>query len=93
MNNYEGIFIIKPTLTEEVNKKVVSYIEGEISKNNGKIENPENWGRKNLAYSVKKNREGIYYKIDFKIEPAKISELKKTYRLNEDILRVMIVRK
>ena len=93
MNEYEGMFIAKPALTEETNKKLLSQIEAEISKNGGTIVNVENWGKKNLAYSVKKNKEGFYYKVDFKIEPGKISELKNTYKLNEDILKVMIVKK
>ena len=93
MKNYEAIFIAKPTLSEELTKKLLSQIEGEIPKNGGSIENIENWGKKNLAYSVKKNKEGIYFKIDFKIEPGKIPDLKKTYRLNEDILRVSLIKK
>lgn len=93
LNDYEGIFIAKPSLSEELIKKLLSQIEAEISKNGGKIENVENWGRKNLAYSVKKNKEGVYFKLDFKIDPAKILELKNFYRLNEDILRSSIIKK
>lgn len=93
MKNYEGIFMTKANLTDEANQKILTLIEGEISKNGGKVENVEKWGKKNLAYSIKKNKEGIYYKLDFKIDPEKISDLKNTYRLNEDILRSMITRK
>lgn len=93
MRDYEGIFITRSNLTDETSQKLLSLIEGEISKNGGKIENVEKWGKKTTAYSIDKNKEGIYYKLDFKIEPEKINELKKTYRLNEDILRLMIVKK
>lgn len=93
MKDYEGVFITKVTMTEEDGQKVLGHIEGEITKNGGKIENVEKWGRKGIAYSIKKNKEGVYYKIDFKIEPAKLPELSKVYRLNEDILRSMIVAK
>ena len=93
MKNYEAIFIAKPTLTEEASKKLLSQIEGEIPKNGGSVANIENWGKRNLAYSVKKNKEGIYFKIDFKIESGKVPDLKKTYRLNEDLLRVMVIKK
>lgn len=88
---YEGVFITKASLTEEASEKLLALIEGEISKNGGKIENVEKWGKKTIAYPVSKNREGVYYKLDFKITPDKISGLKKMYRLNEDILRAMIV--
>ncbi|MDD5449676.1 MAG: 30S ribosomal protein S6 [Candidatus Omnitrophica bacterium] len=93
MKDYEGIFIAKASLTDEADKKLLALIEGEISKSGGKVENVEKWGKKTIAYPVKKNKEGVYYKLDFKITPDKISGLKKMYGLQEDILRVMIVKK
>jgi len=93
LNNYEGIFIARPTLTDEANQKLLTLIEGEISKNGGKIENVEKWGKKSLAYPISKGKEGFYYKIDFKIAPEKVSDLKNTYKLSEDILRLIIVKK
>lgn len=91
MKDYEGIFITKASLTDDANQKLLSLIEGEISKNGGKIENTEKWGKKTTAYPINKNKEGVYYKLDFKITPDKLTDLKKIYSLNEDILRVMIV--
>jgi len=93
LNTYEGVFIAKPNLTDDAGKKLLAQIEQEITKNNGKVDGVENWGRRAIAYPIKKNKDGIYYKLDFTIEPAKVTELKKIYRLNEDILRVMIVRR
>lgn len=91
MKEYEGIFILKPTLTDEASKKMLAQIEGEITKNGGSIVNAESWGRKNLAYAVNKNKEGIYYKIDFKMDSLKTAEIKKAYKLVEDIMRFMFV--
>ena len=93
MKEYEGIVILKTNLTEEISKKVLAQLEGEISKNGGNIDKVENWGKRNLAYTVKKNKEGVYYKVNFKIEPEKISVLKNAYRLLEDILKVEILKK
>lgn len=93
MRDYEAIFITKPSLAEDANKKVLTLIESEITKNGGTIANVENAGKKTLAYSVKKNREGYYLRIEFKIEPAKIEDIKKTYRLNEDIIKLSIITK
>jgi small subunit ribosomal protein S6 len=93
LNDYEGLFITKATLTDEAHQKLLSHIEGEITKNGGKIGNVEKWGRKNIAYPINKAKEGVYYKLDFKMDPGKISDLTKIYRLNEDILRAMITKK
>lgn len=93
MNDYEGLFVTKAALTDEASAKLLIYIEGEITKLGGKIENVEKWGRKNIAYPINKNKEGVYYKLNFKLAPEKISDLTKTYKVNEDILRAMITKK
>jgi small subunit ribosomal protein S6 len=93
LSDYEGVFITKTNLTEEGNQKLLALIEGEITKNGGKVENTAAWGKKSLAYPVNKSKEGIYYKLDFKLEPDKVSVIRKAYRLNEDILRSAIVKK
>jgi small subunit ribosomal protein S6 len=93
VNDYEGLFITKATLTDEESSKLLGSIEGEIAKHGGKVENTEKWGRKNISYPINKNKEGVYYKLNFKLTPDKISGLTKAYRLNEDILRAMITKK
>lgn len=93
MNDYEGLFVTKATLTDEASAKLLTSIEGEITKQGGKVDNVEKWGRKNISYPINKSKEGIYYKLNFKIIPEKVSDLTKAYRLNEDILRAMITKK
>lgn len=93
MNNYEGLFIIKPELTEENTKNVIKGISDTIAKGGGAIKKEENWGKKQLAYPVKKSKEGYMYKVDFDIDAAQITKIETTYKLNTDILRTMITRK
>jgi small subunit ribosomal protein S6 len=93
VKSYEGIFITKSSLTDEASQKELSLIGEEISKNGGNIENTEKWGKRSLAYPINKNKDGVYYKLDFKIETEKIAELKKAYKMNDNIIRVMIVKK
>ena len=90
MKNYEGLFIIKPELKEEDTKNVIKAISDAITKGGGSIKKEENWGRKLLAYPVKKSKEGYYYKIDFDIEQAQVATVEASYKLNTDILRTMI---
>jgi small subunit ribosomal protein S6 len=93
MNNYEGLFIIKPDLKEEDIKNVTKAISEAITKTGGAIKKEEAWGKKQLAYPVKKSKEGYYYKLDFDIEPANIAKIEAAYKLNADVLRTMITRK
>ena len=93
MNNYEGLFIIKPELKEEDTKNVIKSISDAITKGGGAIKKEENWGKKQLAYPVKKSKEGYYYKVDFDLDGAQVAKIETAYKLNTDILRTMITRK
>jgi single-strand DNA-binding protein len=93
MNNYEGLFILKPDLKEEDAKNLTKAIAETITKNGGSIKKEENWGKKQLAYAVKKFKDGLYYKVDFDIKPDSILKIESVYKLNLDILRAMITRK
>ena len=92
MNQYEALFIIHPDKEKSL-KEVTTGITGNITKNKGKIDKEENWGNQKLSYPIAKNREGIYYKLSFSIDPSKISALSNSYKLNLDILRTMITKK
>ncbi|OGW74780.1 MAG: 30S ribosomal protein S6 [Omnitrophica bacterium RBG_13_46_9] len=91
MNEYDGLFIIDPTKEKSL-KEVTEGISGAVLKSNGKINKEENWGKQKLNYQIKKNTEGIYYKLNFSMDPSAISALKNTYKLNMNILRAMITR-
>ena len=93
MNNYEGIFIIKPDLKEEDVKNVFKSVSDAVTKNGGNIKKEESWGKRQLVYPVKKFKEGYYYKLDFIAETSAVSKLEAAYKLNQDVLRTMITRR
>lgn len=93
MNNYEALFIIKPDLQDAEAAQVIKAIGDAFSKNKASLKKEENWGKRQLAYPVKKCREGLYYKVDFESSPETIVKLKETYALHQDILRVMITKR
>ena len=92
MAEYEALFIIDPEKEKSI-KEITSGIIDTITKNGGSVTKEENWGKQHMAYPVKKNPEGIYYKLDFSADTAKISELNNNFKLTADILRVMITAK
>ena len=93
MENYEGLFIIKPEITEEGVKGIYKIISDSVTKNGGTIKKEDVWGKRQLAYPVKKCKEGYYYKLDFTAPTNAITKLEEAYRLNSDILRTMITRR
>ena len=92
-NNYEGIFIVKPDLKEEDAKNVFKAIAEQVTKQTGAVKKEEIWGKRPLAYPVKKRKEGYYYKLDFTAPSAAVAKLEAAYKLNADILRTMITKR
>ena len=92
MAYYESVFVLRQDLTpSQVNDSVKKY-EAIIQEGNGKITKTENWGLRNLAYVIKKNKKGHYilFQMDCPIEAMK--ELDRKLGLDEDVIRHMILR-
>ena len=85
MKHYEVLLIIKPTLEETEVKARVDFIEGVITKNGGKI---TSW----LAYKIDKFERGVYKVCYFEAPTALIEELVRNIRINEDIIRFLVVK-
>ena len=62
-----------------------------ITKNGGKVTTSEDWGKRRLAYRIKGCKEGTYQRIEFEIEPKSIPTLKRAFKLNENIVREMLI--
>ena len=91
MNKYETLFIVHPDATEEDVDAAIARITGIIEKA-GKVTGTDKWGKKKLAYEIKKVREGYYNLITFEAEASVLEELNHIYRITENILRGIYVR-
>ncbi len=93
MNKYEAMFIVRPDLSDADKKLLFSQISDAVVKNNGSVSQADIWSEKRkLHFSIKKYNEGTYYLMSFTIVPDAITRLKQIYKLNENILRVLITR-
>lgn len=92
MNKYESIIIINPKCTDEAINALVNRFTGLINEN-GKVESVENVGKKRLAYEVNKNKEGFYVVFNFEASPDSIEELQRNYRITDDIIKFMTIKK
>jgi small subunit ribosomal protein S6 len=93
MNKYEAMFIIKPELTEEERKALFVQIADAVTKNGGKVNTADIWSeRRKLTFPIAKKDEGVYYLARFELPSAGIDKLKYTFKLNENILRVLILK-
>jgi small subunit ribosomal protein S6 len=93
VNKYEAMVIIKPDLSDEDKKVLFKQIDDAIIKNSGQISQSGVWAeRRKLYFPIKKFMEGIYYLAAFTSPAAAIKEVRNTYKLNENILRVLFTR-
>lgn len=93
MKKYEALFIIKPDLSQEDQKALFNQIREIVAKNNGNVSEGSLWPEKRkLYFPLKRYREGIYYLLQFAIEPKTITDINHAYKLNENILRVLIIK-
>jgi small subunit ribosomal protein S6 len=92
MNNYESIFIMDPDLEEAQAQATIEKIKGIITQNNGEIVKVEDWGKRKLAYDVKKKPRGHYILTTFSGSPALLSELHRNFRVMDAVIKFQSVR-
>jgi small subunit ribosomal protein S6 len=90
MRNYEVVFIVHPDLEETAFKDVVDRIKGWITEADGNIANVDVWGKRKMAYPIRKQREGQYVLINAQMDPSSIAELERNIRLTEPVLRHLV---
>ncbi len=92
MQIYESIFIISPNLTDEETAGVIKKMQDVVAKQGGEMVKFEDWGKKRLTYEIKKQKRGHYAFFQFKAAPAVVSELERTYKLTDSVIKFMTVR-
>ncbi len=92
MRSYQSVLILKPDIDEVRVAEALEEIGEFIKSNGGVCLKIENWGKKRLAYRVKKNRFGIYLNLYHTLESAKVSDLENKYKLYSLIIKYMVVR-
>ena len=92
MNKYETIFIVSPEVAEEGIKTLIQKFS-DIINNEGKVLEVEEMGKKKLAYEIKKNKEGYYVVINFEAKPELIKELERVYRITDNVIKFLTIRK
>ena len=92
MNKYESVVIVNPDLDEAGLKAIETKITGLIN-GNGKVESFENMGKRKLAYEIKKKSEGVYFLYNFEANPEAITEIERNYRIADDIMKFIVIRK
>ena len=91
MRKYELVCIVHPDLDETAFHGIIEKVKGWIAETSGSVDKVEVWGRKRLAYTVKKQREGQYVLFNLGMEPVATASLEKNLRFLEPVIRYMLI--
>jgi len=88
--DYELGFILTPEVNEEQTRTILERIEQIATNYGGQIMRVNQWGRRRLAYPIQHHRDGFYVFIDMVLTPETVSELDRTLKVSEEVLRHLI---
>lgn len=91
MRTYEVTYIVHPDLDADAFNELNSQIQGWITAGGGKVDKADVWGKRKMAYQIKKQSEGQYVLLHTHMDPTFCSQLEHQFRLQESIMRFLIV--
>ena len=93
MAKYEVMFITKAGLGDQEKEAILKQVTETITKNEGKVTKKDLWLDKHrLTFSIKKQKEGTYFLVEFNIPEGAVIKLNQAWRLSESILRFQVIR-
>ena len=92
MRQYELMVILDPETEERSVGTTMDKFLAVVKNDGGTVDNVDVWGRRRLAYDIKKKSEGIYAVVNFTAEPATAQELDRQLNLSETIMRTKLLR-
>ena len=88
MNNYQLTLLIRHDLDDKSREELLTTLKKSL----GEIKKEDLWGNRNLAYPIKHKTSAYYAHFEFAGEPSSIPSLDKNIKLNEDIIRYLLIR-
>ena len=91
MREYELVFIVHPDLDDTALKDVVEKVSGWITEGGGIVSKVDLWGKRKLAYSIRKQKEGQYVMFNTQMEPTFGATLERNLRFLEPVMRFLLI--
>ncbi len=90
MRKYELVFVARPDLDETALNDVIQKVSNWIIENSGQIDKVDQWGKRKLAYPIRKQSEGHYVLMNLSLPPAFVPQLERNLRYLEQVMRFLI---
>ena len=92
MRDYELVVIISPDVADEDVPNTIDKVSQFITGRGGEVAEVDRWGRRKLAYPIKRHMEGNYVVTQFKLDPTQVADLEASLELAEEVIRHLLVR-
>jgi small subunit ribosomal protein S6 len=90
MRKYELVCLIQPDLDEAAFNGVLDRVKGWITESGGSVDKVDIWGKRRLAYEIRKQREGNYVLINLSLQPTAMAALEQNLRYTETLMRHLL---
>lgn len=92
MREYELMVVLDPNLDDTAIEALNTRIQNMVTQRGGTLDSVESWGRKRLAYPIGRYRDGVYILSRFQLPPNAAAEIERALKLNESVIRHLLVR-
>lgn len=93
MNSYYLTLVLKPDVEEKERKTLLDLMVKKLVGEDGKVEKEDLWGVKDLAYPIKRQTKGYYAHFELRADPKNAKDIDKILKVEEDVIRYLLVRK
>ena len=93
LHEYELVVVMNPEIPEEDVPAAIERVTSAVTSRGGTIDEVQPWGRRKLAYPIKRHMEGNYLLTNIKLDPGRAHDLESNFMISEDILRHLLIRK
>jgi small subunit ribosomal protein S6 len=93
MRDYELVFIVQADLDENAFTEVINRVKGWITESGGEVSKVDLWGKRKLAYPIRKQTEGQYVLMQTNMTPVFSAQLERNLRFLEPVMRFLITAK
>jgi small subunit ribosomal protein S6 len=92
LRDYEMVVILSPEIGDDVIGESLDRLSQNITSRGGEVVDVNHWGRRRLAYPIRRHLEGNYVVSQVKLDPTQVPDLESNLRIAEDVIRHMIIR-
>ncbi|MGE0685604.1 MAG: 30S ribosomal protein S6 [Dehalococcoidia bacterium] len=92
LRDYELIVVLSPEIGDDVIESSIEKVQQSVTTRGGEIKEVKHWGRRRLAYPIKRHMEGNYVESQVRLDPDQVSSLEANLRISEEVIRHLIVK-